>query len=58
MCQNLFTGKIVQNVVGIIIVFVFISYHNLKIHLSAVRKDPVLSVFDFLGLRDTHLKKN
>ena len=35
-----------QNVVEIIILSVFLSYHNLKIHLSVIGKDPCLSVFD------------
>ena len=51
MCQNLFTERILQDVVEIIILFVFFPYHNLKISLSAIGKDPpVLLVFDILGL--------
>ena len=55
MCQNLFTGKIVQNFVEIILLFAFFSYHNLKVRLSVITKDPHLISFDFLGLRDPHL---
>ena len=57
MCQGLFTGRIVQNVADIIILFVFFSNHNLKIRLSVIRKDLFLSVFDFLGLRDPHFQE-
>ena len=58
MFQNLFTGRIVQNVVEIIILFVLFSYHNLKIRLSVFRKDRIYSfLFYFLGLRDPHYQE-
>ena len=41
MCQNLFTGRVVQNVVEIIILFFFFFYHDLKIRLSIIRKGPL-----------------
>ena len=53
MCQNLFTGRIVQNVVETIL-FVFFCY---QIHLSVIRKYPLLSVFGLLGLRDPHFQE-
>ena len=46
MCQTLFTRRIVQNVAEIIILFVFFSYHNLEIHLSVIRKDPLFMKLD------------
>ena len=47
MCQNLFTGRIVQNVLEIIILFVFLSYHNFKIRfiIRVIRKDPLIISF-------------
>ena len=57
-CQNLFAGRIVQNVVEIIILFLLFSYHNLKIkYVHQLSGKTVLSVFDLLGLRDLIFKK-
>ena len=57
MCKNLFTGRIVQNIVEIIILFVFFSFHNLKIRLSVIRKDPLFGSFDLLGLTDPQFQQ-
>ena len=46
-----------QSFVEIIILLVFLCYHNLKIRLSVIRKDPLLSVFDFLGHIDPHFQE-
>ena len=56
MCQNLFTRRTVQNVDKVIMFFVFFSHQNLKIRLLVTRKDPLLPVFDFLGLRDPQIR--
>ena len=56
MCQNLLTERIVQNVVEIIILFVFFPYNNPNISISS-EKTLLLSVFDFLDLRDPHFQE-
>ena len=56
MCQNLFIGRVVQNIANHHFVCLF-SYHNLKIRLSVIRKARFLSVFDFFGLRDHHFQE-
>ena len=43
--SNLLTGRIVQNIVEIIILFVFVFYHNLPISLSDIQKDPLFISF-------------
>ena len=57
MCQSLFTGTVVQNIVEIIILLVLFSYRYLKVRLSVIRNDIFLSVFDFLGLREPHFEE-
>ena len=47
MCQNLFTGRIVQNVMKSSFWFIFFTYHNLIIRLSVIKKILFLSVFYF-----------
>ena len=56
MCQNPFTGRIVQNLIEIIILFVFFPHNNPKYVYQLSEKTLFLSVFDFLGLRDLNLK--
>ena len=58
MCQSLFTGRTVQNVVEIIILFVFspIITSEYVYQISDIRKTLFLSVFGFLGLRDPHFQ--
>ena len=53
ICQNLFTGRIVQNVVEIIL-FVFSPTITSKYAYKLSEKTLFLSVFDLLGLRDPH----
>ena len=57
MCQNLFTRRIVQNVVQIIILFVFFSAIASKYVCQVLEKTLFSSVFYFLGLRDPHFQK-
>ena len=55
MCQNLFTGRIVQNVVEIIILFVFFAAIASKYVYQLLEKTLFSSVFFYLlGLRDPH----
>ena len=56
MCQNLFTGRIVQNVVKIIILFVFSLPWPQNMFNKLLEKTIFSSVFFFyfLGLRDLY----
>ena len=54
MCQNLFTGRIVQNAVEIIILFVFFPAIASKYVYHLSENTLFSSVFYFLGLRDPH----
>ena len=55
MCQNLFTGRIVQNVGEIIILFVFFPTIASKYVYQLSENTLFSSVFFyFLGLRDPH----
>ena len=56
MYQNLFTGKIAQNV-EIIILLVFVSTITSKYVYQLSEKTLFLSVFDFLGLRDPQFQE-
>ena len=57
MCQNLFTERIVQNVLEIIILFVLFSYHNLKMRLPVDGKDPFYQFLTFWALDTLLFKK-
>ena len=58
MCQNLFTGRIVQNVVEVINLFVlFFPNITSKYVYQLSAKTLFLSVFGFLGLKDPHFQK-
>ena len=52
MCQNLFTGRIVQNLVEMIILFVFLSHHEFKI-----RNDPLFVNFGLFRPGDPHFQE-
>ena len=54
MCQNLFTGRIVQNSVEIIILFVFFPAIASKYVYQLSKNTLFSSVFYFLGLRGPH----
>ena len=56
MCQNIFTGRIVQTLLKSLFCLPFF-YYNLKIRLSLSEKTFFLSIFDFLGLRDPHFQE-
>ena len=57
MCQKLFIGRIVQNVVEIIILFVLSRAITSKYVYHLSEKILFLSVFDFSGLRDPHFQE-
>ena len=57
MCQTLFTGRIVQNVVKIIILSVFFPSIPPKYVCQLSENSLFLSVFDFLGPRDPHFRE-
>ena len=58
MCQNLFTARIVQNIVEIIILYVFFSCYNLKyVYGLSYQKRPSLSVYDFLDIIEPHFQE-
>ena len=59
MCQNSFTGRTVQNVVESIILILFVFFPTIisKYVYQLSEKTLILLVFDFLGLKDPHLKK-
>ena len=54
MCQNLFTGRIVQDVVEIVILFVFFPATVSKYVYQLLEKTLFSSVFYFLCLGDPH----
>ena len=56
MCQNIFTGRIVQNV-EIIILFVFSPTITSKYVYQLSEETLFLSVFDFSGLEDPHFQE-
>ena len=57
MCQNLFNGRIVQNIVEIISLFAFFRTITSKYIYRLSEKTLYLSVFDFLSLRDPHFQE-
>ena len=58
MCQNLFTGRIVQNVAEIIILFVlFFPNITSKYVYQPSEKTLFLSVFYCFGVRDPHFQE-
>ena len=56
ICQNLFCGRIVENVVEFIILFVFFPTMTLK-YICQLSETLFLSVFDFLSLSDPHFQE-
>ena len=56
MCQNLFTGRIAQNIVKIIILFLFFPTLSSK-YVYQLSEKIFLSVLDFLGLRNPHFQE-